>query len=253
VSQKDAVSEICRYTKTDIFVRDKNLCTHLIGKTSFTEFLYYLILGVEPTAQQRMIVDAALISLAEHGLSPGATVTRLTYMGAPESMQGAVAAGLLGVGDQFVGTLELTGRLLLEMREHPEGPEQAAAQIVARYRAQKKPVPGFGQPHHVPDDPRSPALFEVAAQAGVEGSYIRALHVLGQHVDAALGRHMTINAPGAIAALFLEIGIPVQIMRGFTLICRCAGLVAHVREEQLHPLGRTLWAAAADSIDSTQT
>jgi citrate synthase len=243
-----ATTAVCSYNATDIFIRDRNLCTELVGKTSFTEFLYYLILGVVPTDAQRSIVDAALITLAEHGLSPGAVATRLTYMGAPESLQGAVAAGLLGVGDQFAGTLELTAPLLIEMVRHPGGLEAAATDIVARYTAEKKLIPGFGQPHHKPDDPRSPALFAVAEKAGVKGDYIRALKVLGAHVDRALGRHMAINGPAAIAAVLLEIDVPVAIMRGFAVICRSAGLVAHIREEQVSPIGRTLWKSSADSV-----
>ena len=149
-----ATTAICRYTETDIYIRDKNLCSDLVGKTSFTDFLFYLILGEVPTDAQRSVVDAALITLAEHGLSPGAVATRLTYMGAPESLQGAVAAGLLGVGDQFAGTLELTGPLLIEMVKHPGGLDAAATEIVSRHKAEKKLLPGFGQPHHKPDDPR---------------------------------------------------------------------------------------------------
>lgn len=240
---------ICSYNKTDIFVRDKNLCQELIGRISFTEFLYYLILGEMPTEQQRLIVDAALIALAEHGLSPGATAARMTYMGAPESLQGAVAAGILGVGNQFVGTVELTAPLLQEIVARRDDPDAAAKEIVARHQAAKTLIPGFGQPHHKPDDPRSPALFAVAERAGVKGDFIAALKTLGRHVDAAMGRHMTINAPAAISALFLEIGMPIEIMRGFVIICRSAGIVAHLREEQIAPIGRTLWQAASDSVD----
>jgi citrate synthase len=193
-------------------------------------------------------VDAALVMLAEHGLTPSVIASRLTYMGAPESLQGAVAAGLLGVGDQFVGTVELVAPLLEEMVAHAGGPERAADEIVERYRASKSLLPGFGQPHHKPDDPRSPALFAVAERVGASGKYVAALKLLGKKVDQSLGRHMTINAPGAMAAVFLEIGVPLRIMRGFVLICRCAGLVAHLHEEQGAATGRALWKGAAEAV-----
>ena len=248
MSKNPPETAICYFNTTDIFVRDKNLCQELIGKTSFTDFLYYLILGKMPSEAERMIVDAALVALAEHGLSPGATAARLTYMGAPESLQGAVAAGLLGVGDQFAGTLELTAPLLVEIVRHPEGMDVACAAIVARYRSEKKLLPGFGQPHHKPDDPRPAALFAVAKQAGVKGDYVLALQTLSKHVDDSFGRHLTINGPAAISAVFLEIDMPPEIMRGFALICRTAGLVAHIREEQVHPIGRALWEGAVAPI-----
>jgi citrate synthase len=248
MTRPPARTDLCYFNETDIFVRDRNLCTELIGKASFTSYLFYLIMGEEASDTQVRVVDAALVSLAEHGLSPGATVTRLTYMGAPESLQGAVAAGLLGVGDQFAGTLELTGPLLAEIVDHPDGYDVAAKEIVARYRTAGRLIPGFGQPHHKPDDPRSPALFALAEEVGLKGDHIRALKTLGRYVDESFGRHLTINGPAAISALFLEIGIPLEIMRGFAVICRAAGLVAHIREEQTAPVGRALWEAAASSI-----
>jgi citrate synthase len=239
---------ICVYDKKSIYVRGENLCSELIGKVSLAEYIFLLSLGVRPTEAQRVIVEAAIVALAEHGLTPSVIAARLTYMGAPESLQGAVASGILGVGDQFVGTVELVAPLLVEMTGHPQGLEAGAREIVARFREQKALLPGFGQPHHKPDDPRSPALFEVAERVGVRGGYVEALKILGRHVDASMGRHMTINAPGAISALFLQIGIPLQLMRGFVIISRCIGLVAHLHEEHLQPAGRALWKAAADAV-----
>jgi citrate synthase len=244
-----ASTGICHYTSTDIFVRDRNLCTDLIGSTSLTDYLFLLIMGSTPTAAQRAIVEAALVTIAEHGLTPSVIAARLTYMGAPESLQGAVAAGLLGVGDQFVGTIEQVAPLLVEISESPDGFETAAEAIVARFRAARALVPGFGQPHHKPDDPRSPALFAVGERHGVNGRFVAALKILGTAVDEAMGRHLTINAPAAMASLFLEIGIPLGVMRGFVLIARCIGLVGHLAEEQSSPAGRVMWDAAAHVVD----
>lgn len=249
MSARSASSSICHYTATDIFVRDQNLCEDLVGKICLTDYLFLLIMGATPSDAQRAIVEAALVTIAEHGLTPSVIAARLTYMGAPESLQGAVAAGLLGVGDQFVGTIEQVAPILVEMTEDPAGPEAAAHAIVARHRAARSLVPGFGQPHHKPDDPRSPALFAVGEQYGVNGRFVAALKTLGTAVDEALGRHMTINAPAAMASLFLEIGIPLHVMRGFVLIARCIGLVGHLAEEQVNPAGRVLWDAAAHAVD----
>jgi citrate synthase len=243
-----ASTGICVYDETNIFVRGENLCADLIGKVSLAEYIHFLCLGARPTEAQRTIMEAAIVALAEHGLTPSVIASRLTYMGAPESLQGAVAAGILGVGDQFVGTVEQVAPLLVEMVEHPLGFDVAAREIVTRFRERKALIPGFGQPHHKPDDPRSPALFEVAERVGATGRFVEALKVLGLQVDVSLGRHMTINAPGAISALFLQIGIPLQLMRGLVVISRCIGLVAHLYEEQRQPAGRTIWKAGAAAV-----
>jgi citrate synthase len=252
-NKRNASSAICTYNKTNIFVRDMDLCESLVGKVSLTDFMYFMILGSLPTPAQRAIVEAAVVILCEHGITPSVVAARVTYLGAPESLQGAVAAGLLGVGDQFVGTVELTAPLLQEMVAHAGGLDAAAEAIVARYKASKTLIPGFGQPHHKPDDPRPIALFKIAESHGVSGRFVEALKVLGRHVDAAMGRHMTINAPGAIAALFLEIGVPLRIMRGFVVISRCIGIVAHLHEEQQNPAGRAMWEAAAHDVAYTGT
>jgi citrate synthase len=249
MAQTEGQTSICHYDEKQIFVRGKDLCADLIGKVPLTDYIYELVIGVSPSPAQRAIVEAAIITLAEHGLTPSVIAARLTYMGAPESLQGAVAAGLLGVGDQFVGTVEQVAPLLIEIAESPEDPDAAATAIAARYRATKKLVPGFGQPHHKPDDPRSPALFAVGQHHGVNGKYVAALHALGRAVDRTAGRHFTINAPAAISSLFLEIGIPIRVMRGFVLISRCIGLVAHLAEEQTDPSGRALWDAAAHAVN----
>ena len=242
-------SKICGYNETSIYIRGKNLCEDLIGKQSFTEFAFYLILGEEPNEKQRSIVDACLVTIAEHGLSPSAIVSRMTLMGAPESLQGAVAAGLLGVGDVFVGTVETTAPLLQEIVASEDDYPETAKRIVNRLRAEKKTVPGFGQPHHKPDDPRPAAIFRVAEEAGASGDHTKALRALSEQVDEAMGRHITINAPGAISAAFLDVGIPPQIMRGFMLIARCAGLCAHLLEEQTSvKAGKTLWVASTAAL-----
>lgn len=243
-----ASTSICAYDAAHIYVRGEDLCGDLVGKTSLTEFLCLLILGHRPTEAQARIVEAAIVTMAEHGMTPSSIAARLTLMGAPESLQGAVAAGLLGVGDQFVGTVEKIAPLLVEMVDQQGDMAVTADGIVARFRSVKMPIPGFGQPHHKPDDPRSPALFAIAQHVGVEGRYIQAIKLLGEAVDKAAGRHFTINAPGAVAAVFLEIGLPVRIMRGFVIISRCIGLVAHLGEEQINPAGRALWDAASHAV-----
>lgn len=239
---------IATYTAEDVFVRGRSVSRELIGKLSFTEMLYFQILGRMPTADQAALVDGCLVALMEHGLTPSALSTRLTYTSAPEAMQGAVAAGLLGVGSLFVGTVEGCAALLARMLAAGDGLDTEAHRIAGEHRAARRPLPGFGHPHHKPDDPRSLSLFALARDRGIAGRHVEAVHALSRAVDSAYGRHITINVTGAVAAVLGDCGVPAEIMRGFALIARCAGLVGHIHEEQRHPAMRAIWDAAEKAV-----
>ncbi len=241
-------TSIATHTNEDIFVRDRSLCRELIGKLTFTEMIYFQVLGRMPTAPQTAMVDACLVTLMEHGLTPSALATRLVYSSATEAMQGAVAAGLLGVGSLFVGTMEGCAALLERMLKPPAALEAEARKIAAEFRAAREPLPGFGHPQHRPDDPRSVRLFDLARQHGVAGPHVQAVQTLSRAVDAEFGKHITINATGAIAAVLGDCGVPAEIMRGFALITRCAGLVGHVHEEQRKPAMRVIWEAGEGAV-----
>jgi len=249
-------TSIATATSDDVFIRGKSLCRDLIGRVTFTEMLFFQILGHPPSPAQTRIVDACLVTLIEHGLTPSTVATRLVYGSAAESMQGAVAAGLLAVGSLFVGTTEACGQHLARIiaAAGPAGPATAAArdaaarEIAEEHRRARKPVAGFGHPQHKPDDPRSPVLLALARAEGVAGAHVEAVEALGRAVDAANGRHITLNATGAIAALLGDCGVPPQILRGFALIARAAGLVGHIHEEQQRPTLRTLWETAERAV-----
>ena len=241
-------TKIGRHTTDAIYVRGANLVDDLIGKLTFTEMMYFQLLGVRPTAAQAKILDAVLVTLMEHGLTPSAIASRLIYDSCPEAIQAAVAAGLLGVGSTFIGTMEGCAENIEEILSAPEGEAARAKAVARRLREAKQPIPGFGHPHHKPDDPRSPRLLALAEEAGVPGRHIRALRLLAAEVDAAWGRHLTINATGAIAALLGEIGVPREVARGVAVVSRAAGLVGHIREEQLDPAARHMWDVVSENV-----
>ena len=237
-------TSIATSSADDIIVRGKSLTRELIGTVSLTEMLCLTILGEVPSRARIAAIDACLVALMEHGLTPSAIATRLVYGSAPEAMQGAVAAGLLGVGGQFVGTVEGCALLLARIAAAQDLDAEASA-VVAQARG---PLPGFGHDVHKPDDPRTPQLFAVAREHGVAGRHIAAIEALSKALDAAKQRHITINATGAVAAVLADAGVPVAIMRGFALISRCAGLVGHVAEEQRDPAMRLIWEAAERAV-----
>ncbi|MBM3540469.1 MAG: citryl-CoA lyase [Alphaproteobacteria bacterium] len=239
---------LCTYTNDAIYLRGRSLVDDLIGRMTFTDALYFLIFGREPKAAERRIVDAVLVTLMEHGLTPSAIAARMVYGSGPEALQAGVAAGLLAVASQFVGTMEPAARNLAAIVADPAGADAAAKRLADDYRARREAMPGFGHHLHKPDDPRTPRLIAIAEDACVPGKHIAALRALSREVDRAAGRHITINATGAIAAVLSEIGIEPEIMRGLAVISRAAGLVAHIREEQRDPTLRAVWRAAETAV-----
>lgn len=221
------------HARTDILtMRGLDTLTDIVGARSFSETFYFIVTGRMPDAAQTRCFDACLTVLMDHGLTPSAMTARLTEHSVPEDMQVAVAAGLLHVANRHVGTMAGAGRLLEEARKEGGDPREWAARTAARFQAQKRRVPGFGHPHYFPEDPRAARLFAVADAAGCGGGAISTIKVLGEEVDKAFGRHLTLNVTGAMAAVLTGIGFPVEAMRGVAIVSRAAGLVAHIVEEK---------------------
>lgn len=245
-----ATTAICGFDAQDIQIRDKNLVDDLIGKYSFTELMLLQALGKEPTDAQRRIVDAVMVTIMEHGLVPSAIVTRLTHYGAPESFQGAVAAGLLGVGQRYAGTASECGEVLERIVAVPKEQREAMAfEEVKACQEQHRPVPGFGHPIHKEEDRRVNRLIEVAIDIGVDGNVIDAMKLLESSLQQVTGKRLVTNISAAIAAVLGEAGIPAPLMRGTVLTARCAGLVGHLYEEMNNPAAHDLWVAAQAGVD----
>jgi citrate synthase len=242
------ITSLCTHTLTSLHYRDADLVEDLIGKKTFTEVMLMQILARTPRPVDLRVVDAVMIVLMEHGLTPSAIATRLIYMSAPENLQGAVSAGLLAVGSQFVGTMENCA-LLLDRIQAAADPAAEALAIARHHKAEKIPMPGFGHHLHKPVDPRAYKLLELGrAEPDLDGEKLRALATLSDAVNEVAGRAITINATGAVAALLGEIGVPTGIMRGFAVVSRAAGLVAHIVEEQQSPSGRFIWDTIEQAI-----
>ncbi|MFD1880666.1 citryl-CoA lyase [Paracoccus pacificus] len=238
---------LCSYTTDAVYYRDQNLVGDLLGNASFVDVFIRQILGRQLGAGQMAIVEAVLIMLMEHGMTPSAIAARMVYASSPENIQSGVAAGLLAVGSQFVGTMEQAAELLARISSAPD-PAAEATEIAQDHRRRKDHVPGFGHHLHRPDDPRAIALLAMAKEKGVAGDYCRALNLLAAEVDRAANRHITINATGAIAAVLGDIGIPVRLMRGFAVLSRAAGLISHLAEEQQDPAGRFIWSLVDEAM-----
>jgi len=240
-----ATTAICGFDADSIKVRGKDLVFDVIGRYSFTELLLLQALGAEPTPRQVKIVDTVMVTIMEHGLVPSAIVTRLTHYGAPESFQGAVAAGLLGVGDRYAGTAGECGAVLERLVAAPADAREAAAlEEIRAYRRIRRPVPGFGHPIHQAHDPRVDRLLEVVRETGVDGEFIAAMTLLETVLRREIGKPLVTNISAAMGAALGEAGIPSALMRGIVLTARCAGLVGHLFEELNNPAAHAMWEGA---------
>lgn len=223
----------------EISIRGKDLVADLMGRVSFTHLVFLLVAGRAPEPREEAMLDACLVALADHGLTLSATVARATSTTAPESLQGAVAAGLLGVGDRVAGSMEACGEALHAIAaECASGRDrgEAVADHVARTLRRGARIGGFGHAQHTGGDPRADRLLALAREQGVAGEHVALLDVLAAQIERQTGRALPVNVTGAIAAVLMDVGFDWSILRGFALVSRCAGLVAHIHEERAEPL-----------------
>jgi citrate synthase len=248
MSSKPLKTQIARSDAESITVRGHDLVNDLMGRRSFTEMLYFHVCQRFPSSEQARVLDACLVTVMEHGITPSSLIARIAADSAPGQMQIAVAAGLLAVGDVFVGTMEGCGEILARgVRE--VSVTAYCRGVVKSYLGRGQKLPGFGHPFHKPDDPRTPRLLQIAREQGLEGRYIGVLLELARALDEITGRHCTINATGGMAALLLEIGIPTDVFRGIAMVSRCAGLLGHIQEERREPTVRAMWKVIEDHTE----
>jgi citrate synthase len=243
-------TRLCRSNKQQVFVRDADLCEELIGKISFTEMLYYHLMGRRASTGETAMLDAILVALMEHGFTPSAIATRMVAVSSPEAMQAAVAAGLLAVGSMFIGTIEDSARLLHQIVSDGGDVAATCGAKVREYKSQKRHIPGFGHHLHKPDDPRTPVLLKVARESGQAGVHVEVLQVLSAEVDRAYKCHVTVNVTGIIGAILSDMNFPVDVVRGLAVISRAAGLVGHIKEEREQPAARFIWELAEANINN---
>jgi len=250
-SQAQRSSAISASNAETIVVRGHDLCGELVGTISFTDHVWLLITGQLPGAAQRRILDATLVAIAEHGLVPSVAAGRMTLAAAPESLQGAVAAGILGCGSVILGSAEAAARLFdaIVARKASEGLEAAARAVLGELRAARKPVPGYGHPLHKRQDPRVARLLSVATEAGASGRHIEAAGLVERLVREIWGKPLAMNVSGAIAAVLLDAGYPLLAVKGVPILARTASLIAHLTEEQQRPIGFVLADTGASAIE----
>jgi citrate synthase len=245
------VSHISQAHPDRVEVRGRDLTGDLMGRLSFTEYFHLLLTGEEPTEDQRFFLDLLLIAIAEHGMMPTNVAARMTLAADPGSLQGAVAAGILGCGPVILGTSEECARLLVEAQgrvEAGETVEAVADDVASGVRAARGKLPGFGHPVHKPLDPRAERILELADERGVGGPYVALARALRDSAATAWGRPLTMNVAMPIAAVMLDLGFPSSAVKAVPILARTGGLLAHLAEEQQQPLGFLMAAHAEEAI-----
>ncbi len=237
-------SDIAWSTPDKVVVKGFDLPKTLLGHINFGDMAFLEIMDRLPSPAESVMFNALLVSLVEHGITPSALATRLTIMGAPESLQGAVAAGLLGLGNVFVGTIEGSAKMLQEaLADQPltHDLDQTATQLVEQHIQNHRNIPGIGHPIHKPVDPRSERLFDLAQSTGYEGPYVGLMKRVAERASERLGKTLPVNVTGAIGAIASEMGIGWTVCRGLGVMARAVGLVGHILEEGRQPLAPQLW------------
>jgi citrate synthase len=244
-------SAISSSNEDTILVRGRDLCGELIGQVTFTDHVWLLVTGRMPDDVQRRVLDATLVAIAEHGLVPSVQASRMTLAAAPEALQGAVAAGILGCGSVILGATHEAGQLLHEVvrRAGAGSLDSAAAEVVMECRGAQRAIPGYGHPLHKTGDPRVVRLFEVAAAVGRHGRHIEAAHAVERVLPAATGKQLAMNVSVGIPAVLLDAEFPLAALKGVPILARTAGLIAHLLEEQSRPIGFVLSHAGAAAVD----
>ncbi|MEJ1130318.1 citryl-CoA lyase [Variovorax sp. CCNWLW225] len=234
---------ICTSDEHTIVVRGQDLCQELIGHLSFADYFFLLLTGRRPDAACSVVLNATLVAIAEHGLVPSVQASRMTFAAAPDALQGAVAAGILGCGSVILGASETAGRLFMDVVARVDAgaalPDAATAAIT-ELKAARAAIPGYGHPLHKERDPRVDRLIEVATQAGADLRYVRIAQALEEVIPGIVGKDLRMNVSAAIPAVLLGVGFPVASLRGVPILARTAGLIAHLAEEAETPSGFAL-------------
>ncbi len=246
------VSHISQAYPDRVEVRGRDLAGDLMGRLSFTAYFHLLLTGREPSDDERFFLDLLLVSIAEHGMMPSNIAARMTIAADPASLQGAVAAGILGAGPVILGAAEECARLLEEAQARVVSgvePATVAGEIARAIHASGSRAPGFGHPLHRPLDPRAERILELADARGVSGPHVQLARCLREAVVETWNKPLTMNVSMPIAAVMLDLGFASAVVKAVPILARTAGLLAHLAEEQQHPVGFLMAGKAEAAIE----
>jgi citryl-CoA lyase len=212
-----------------IRVRGYNI-TDIMEKLSYAEAVYLILKGELPSEPEAALMNAILVSSIDHGATPPSVLGTRTVVSGGNSLNAALAGGVLVIGDTHGGAIEQAAKILQEWAKEGESAESVADELVGWLTESKRRMPGFGhRVHNV--DPRTGKLFEIAARHGYSGKHIKLCKALEKALAEKTGKQLPINVDGAIAAVISDMGFDWRLGKGFFIISRMPGLLAHAYEE----------------------
>ncbi len=251
-SPGDPVTRIAQGYPDRVEVRGRDLSGELMGSMSFTEYFHLLLTGSEPTEDQRFFLDVLLVAIAEHGLMPSNVAARITFAANPGSLEGAVAAGILGAGAVVLGASEACAQLLERAQTEVEAggePAEVAHRLAEGLHGAGERLPGFGHPLHRPVDPRAERILALADERGLDGPHLVLARAIGVAVPEVWGKPLPMNVAMPIAAVLLDLGFPASTVKSVPILARTASLLAHLAEERERPIGFLLAGKAEEAIE----
>jgi citrate synthase len=167
-----------------------------------------------------------------------------------------MAAGLLGGGSRYLGVTEDCGRFLADalaahvgdLPDTDAGWDVIGVSAVTAQRASGRLVPGLGHPVHKDGDPRTPVMFRIAEESGVLGPHLKLFAAVGRVHPAIIGRTLPLNGAGVCGAALADLGFPADLLRGFALLARTAGLLGHLAEEMRKPAGQAIYREVDENL-----
>ena len=245
---KTAISKV---EPNKILVRGYDLI-ELVGKYSYADLTYLLWRGELPSTEQSQMMDALLTVCLEHSLNSPSVDATIFVASSGVPLQAAVSAGVSAMGDWHGGAIEAAAKILQEgvtREKHSNlSTKTVAEEILKFHRESDRRIPGYGHPTHS-NDPRTKRLMEIAEKTHFYGNHVKLALAVERLTEKVFGRHLILNVDGCIAAIISDMGFDWRIGKGFFIVSRTPGLVAHAYEQMY--LDKPYKAAEWDKISYT--
>jgi citryl-CoA lyase len=229
MSQDKWKTAITQVKKGEIRVRGYNIVA-MMDKLSFSDAIFLTLKGELPKREESEMMRAILVSSVDHGVTPPSVLSTRNVLSGGNSLNAAVAGGILTIGDIHGGAIERCARILQDWSSRPDEVSAIAKELVSEFIYKRRRIPGFGHRLHE-TDPRTVKLFQIATDLKFSGRHLELARAVETELSASLGKRLPINVDGAIAAVISDMGFDWRVGKGFFLISRVAGLVAHAYEE----------------------
>ena len=209
----------------------------MMGRLSFAEAIYLMLMGELPTPAIGRMFSAVLISSLDHGVTPPSTLAARNVATSGAPLKDCVAAGVLAFGPHHGGDIESCMRFLdvgLALVRGGRSLQEAATQVIDDCLRDQQAPPGFGHRFHT-RDPRAARLFQMVLELELEGEHVRMLRAIERAVDqrqSEFDRPLPVNVDGAIAAISADLGFEYELGNAVFLVSRLPGLIAHAHEER---------------------